>query len=103
MLPRVLLEKGASVDGCGVVDLDLLVAGRALERIRTKERGEPLSKGITAPPFLVDLGLAEPFLPDAERFVIFTFFSNLEGNHQHANTTLHPPHPTQGWRTDLAS
>ena len=69
------------MDGYGAVDLDLLAAGRALERIQTKERGEPLLKGITATPFLVDLGLAEPFLPGVERFVIFTFFSQPRGNH----------------------
>ena len=81
LLPRVLLEEGALVDSRRAADLDLLAMGRILERVRVEGGGElfktifpmegrPLSKGTTSEqaleessPFLVDLGLAEPFLP----------------------------------------
>ena len=81
LLPRVLLEGGASVKGRRAADLDLLAVGRILERVRVEGGGElfktifpmegrPLSKGTTSEqtlkessPFLVDLGLVEPFLP----------------------------------------
>ena len=81
LLPRVLLEGGASVKGRRAADLDLLAVGRILEWVRVEGGGElfktifpmegrPLSKGTTSEqaleessPFLVDLGLAEPFLP----------------------------------------
>ena len=77
------------MDDRGVVDLGLLTASCALERVQAEERGEPfktirpiggrsLSKGTTSPPFFVDLGLVGPFLPGAERFVIFTFCSQPE-------------------------
>ena len=45
LLPRVLLERGASVDGYGVVGLDLLIVGRLLERVQAEGGGE-LSKTI---------------------------------------------------------
>ena len=79
--PRVLLEGGASVKGRRAAELDLLVVGHTLERVRVEGGGElfktifpmegrPLSKGTTfeqaseeSSPFLADLGLAEPFLP----------------------------------------
>ena len=78
------------MDGRGVVDLGLLTAGRALERVQAEEGGKPfktirpiegrsLSKGTTSPPFLADLGLTVSFLPDARRFIIFTFFSQPGG------------------------
>ena len=55
LLPCVLLEGGASVDGCEAMNLNLLVVGRMLERVRVgggmpsktilpMER-RPLSKG----------------------------------------------------------
>ena len=43
LLPRVLLEGGASVDGRGAAGLDLLAIGCLLERARAKGGGE-LSK-----------------------------------------------------------
>ena len=59
LLPRVLLEGGASVDGCEVANLDLLAVGRMLEWVLAKGGGElsktilpmggrPLSKGTTS-------------------------------------------------------
>ena len=59
LLPRVLLEGGASVDGCEVANLDLLAVGRMLEWVLAKGGGELsktllpmggrlLSKGITS-------------------------------------------------------
>ena len=43
LLPRVLLERGASVDGCGAAGLGLPVVGRLLEWVRAEGGGE-LSK-----------------------------------------------------------
>ena len=92
LLPRVLLEGRASIDGCEAMNLNLLVVGCMLERVRVEGGGElsktilpmggrPLLKGTTSkqaskesPPFLVDLGLAKPFLPGTGMFITFTFF-----------------------------
>ena len=48
--------------------------------------GRLLSKGTKfeqaseeSPPFLADLGLAEPFLPGTGMFITFTFFSKPVG------------------------
>ena len=41
LLPRVLQEGGASVDGCGAASLDLPEVGRLLEQVRVKGGGEP--------------------------------------------------------------
>ena len=89
LLPRALLEK----DSCGVVNLDLLAIGRTLEWVRVEGGKDPsktilpmggrlLLKGTTSeqvseesPPFLADLGLAEPFLHGTRMFITFTFFS----------------------------
>ena len=97
LLPRVLLEGGASVDDHKVVNLDLLAVGRALGQVRVEGGGvlletilpmggRPLSKGTMSEqasekstPFLVDLGLAEPFLPGTGIFITFIFFSQLVG------------------------
>ena len=97
MLPRVLLEGGASIDNRGAVNLDLVVVGRMLERVRVEGGrepsktilpmgGRPLSKGTTSeqaseesPPFLEDLDLAEPFLLGTGMFITFTFFSQPVG------------------------
>ena len=101
LLPRVLLEGEASIDGRGVVGLDLLAVGCLLEQVRAEEGGE-LSKTILpmggrlpskgtileqvseeSSPFLAGLGLAdrdvEPFFMGMGRFVTFTFFSQLVG------------------------
>ena len=43
LLPRVLLEGGALVDGCEVANLDLLAVGHMLEWVLAKGGGE-LSK-----------------------------------------------------------
>ena len=93
LLPHILLEGGASIDGRRAAYLDLLVVGRTLERVRAEGGGElsktvlligrrPILKGTMSEqfleelsPFLVDLGLAEPFLPGTGMFVTFTFFS----------------------------
>ena len=45
LLPRVLLEGGASADGYRVMGLDLLVVERLLERVQAEGGGE-LSKTI---------------------------------------------------------
>ena len=97
LLPRVLRERGASVGDRRVADLDLLAIGRTLERVRAERGGEPfktilpiegrlLSNGTTfeqaleeSPPYLPDLGLAEPFLPGTGMFITFTFFSQPVG------------------------
>ena len=97
LLPRVLLEGGASVDGCGVVGLDLLVVRCLLEWVQAEGGREPsntmlpmggrsLLKGIMSKkasekssPFLADLDLVELFLPGTEMFVTFAFFSKLVG------------------------
>ena len=41
LLPWVLLEEGAFVDGCGVAVLDLPIVGCLLERVQAKGGGEP--------------------------------------------------------------
>ena len=41
LLPHVLLEGEASVDGRGVVNLDLLGMERTLKRVWVEEAGEP--------------------------------------------------------------
>ena len=93
LLPCVLLEGGALVDGSRTADLDLLAVGCTLEQVWAERGGElsktispmggrPLSKG-TMPeqaskelsPFLADLGLVEPFLPGTKMFITFIFFS----------------------------
>ena len=97
LLPRVLLEGRASIDGCEAMNLDLLVVGRSLERVRAEGGGEPsktilpmggrpLSKGTTfeqasegSSPFFADLGLAELFLLGTGMFITFTFFPQPEG------------------------
>ena len=97
LLPRVLLEGGALVDGYRVVKLNLLAVGRMLGWVRVEGGGvffktilpmggRPLSKGTTSEqaskkssPFLVDLGLAEPFLPSTGMFITFIFFSQPVG------------------------
>ena len=74
LLPRVLLERGVSVDGCGVEGLGLPAVRRLLERVRAEGggelsrtmlpmRGRPPSQGTMleqvleeSSPFLVDLG-----------------------------------------------
>ena len=82
LLPHVLLERGAFVDNCGVVNLDLLVVRRTLERVLVA-RGGDISKGTTSEqgssPFFVDLGLVELFLLGVGMFITFTFFSQPTG------------------------
>ena len=75
LLPRVLLKEGASIDGCGMGDLDLATIERLLERVLA-ERGGELSRTMLliggrpslyetmleqvseeSSPFLADLGL----------------------------------------------
>ena len=41
LLPWVLLEEGAFMDGYEVVGLGLLIVGRLLERVRAEGKGEP--------------------------------------------------------------
>ena len=96
LLPQVLLEGGASIDGCGVAGLDLLAVGRLLEQARAKggelsktmlpTGGRSLSKGTMSEqateessPFLADVDLAKPFLLGTEMFITFTFFSQPMG------------------------
>ena len=97
LLPQVLLEGGASMDGFGVGGLGLPIVERLLEQGRAELRGElfrtilpmggrpPLHGMISeqvseeSSPFLVDLGLVvrdtEPFFVGVGRFTTFTFFS----------------------------
>ena len=99
LLPCVLLEGEVSVEGCGVVNLDLLAVGRTLERVRVEGGGEPsktillmggrpLSKDTTSeqaskesPPFFADLGLAELFLLGTGMFITFTSSPNPRDSH----------------------
>ena len=93
LLPRVLLEGGASVDDRRAIGLGLLAVGRLLKQVHAKERGELsktilpmggrlLSKGTMSEqaseessPFLADLGWVELFLVGIEMFITFTLFS----------------------------
>ena len=97
LLPRVLLERGASVNDYRALNLGLLAVGRTLEWVWVEAGGglsktillmveRPLSKGTTSekaseesPPFLVDLGLAELFLLGMGVFITFIFFSQPGG------------------------
>ena len=93
LLPRVLLEEGASANSRRAVGLDLPVVGHLLEWVQADEGRElfktMLPTGGKSPlkgtmseqvseessPFLVDLALAELFLIGIEIFVTFTLFS----------------------------
>ena len=108
LLPRVLLEEGASVDGRRAVGLDLLAVGRLLERVQVEGGGElsktmlPMggrlfSKGTMSEqaseeslPFLADLDLAELFLPSTEILSPLLSSPNPWDSHWHARTTFYP-------------
>ena len=97
LLPWVLLERGAPVDGHKAVGFDLLAIKRLLEQVRTEGGGKlsktmlpmggrSLSKGTMSEQaseesstFLVDLDLAELFLPSTKMLITFTFFSQPVG------------------------
>lgn len=126
LLPRVLLEGGASEGylssgGLDLATIELLVEWVLVERegvllmIMLPIGGRPSLKGTifeqalgaSIVAFLADLDLvdleAKPFFAGGGRFTSFTSFSQLGGNSLHIRTTPLPPSTTQIWWAYFAS